>query len=97
MDLGGRAGSSYTSSPSRGNTPEASEHGSRRASFSSTGKPSASGRSGSGSSSRSTSFSLPNDVIGKELRSSFGERGEIEEEEMDEEGLNDSHIQNAVS
>lgn len=52
------------------------------------GRPSASisGRSGSGSSSRSTSFNLPSDargVIGE--MGSGAERGEVEEEEMDEE------------
>ena len=92
LDLGARAGSSYSASPtegkfsSRGTTPDPSEHGSRRTSFSSTGRPSISNRSGSGASSRSTSFSLPPETIGKELRGVPGERGEIEEEEMDEEG-----------
>lgn len=94
LDLGGRASSSigYNASPtqaqfsSRGTTPDPSENGSRRTSFSSTGKPSVSGRSGSGSSSRSTSFSLPNEAIGKELQTDFVESGEVEEEEMDEEG-----------
>ena len=96
LDLSGRiAGSSsgYATSPeqtafsSRGNTPDPSDHGSRRASFSSTGRPPANGRPGSGSSSRSTSFSLPPEAIAKEFRSRSrsGERGEIEEEEMDEE------------
>ncbi|KAL5527711.1 hypothetical protein ACEPAG_6512 [Sanghuangporus baumii] len=93
LDLGARAGSSYSASPteakfsSRGTTPDPSEHGSRRTSFSSTGRPSISGRSGSGASSRSTSFSLPPETIGKELRGAPGERGEIEEEDMDEEAL----------
>ncbi|EPQ59192.1 hypothetical protein GLOTRDRAFT_109575 [Gloeophyllum trabeum ATCC 11539] len=59
---------------------------SRRTSFSSTGgRPSLSGRSGSATSSRSTSFSLPNDAR-REIRSVEGDRGgEVEEEEMDEE------------
>ncbi|THH12267.1 hypothetical protein EW145_g117 [Phellinidium pouzarii] len=95
LDLGDKASSStsYSASPietrfsSRGTTPDPSENGSRRTSFSSTGKPSLSGRSGSGSSSRSTSFSLPNEASGKVLQSPPGERGEVEEEEMDEEAL----------
>jgi protein phosphatase inhibitor 2 len=60
--------------------PDGSEHGSRR--------PSISGRSGSGSrsSSRSTSFSLPPETIGKEFRGAHDVGGEVEfEEEMDEE------------
>ncbi|KAI5116620.1 hypothetical protein M0805_007791 [Coniferiporia weirii] len=95
LDLGSRAGfpNNLSTSPtetkfsSRGTTPDPSEHGSRRTSFSSAGKPSLSGRSGSGCSSRSTSFSLPNEVIGKDIQDSPGERGEVEEEEMDEEAL----------
>ncbi|EJD01550.1 uncharacterized protein FOMMEDRAFT_142142 [Fomitiporia mediterranea MF3/22] len=93
FDLDGRAGSSSGASPidakhsSRGTTPDASEHGSRRTSFSSSGRPSISGRPGSGASSRSTSFSLPSETIRKELRGEPDERGEIEEEEMDEEAL----------
>lgn len=95
LDLGDRASSSssYAASPvqttysSRGNTPDPSpsENGSRRTSFSSAGRPSSVGRPGSGSSSRSTSFSLPNESVRREFRASSSERGEIEEEEMDEE------------
>lgn len=67
---------------------ELAEQGSRRTSFSSTGRPSIPGRSGSGSSSRSTSFSLPTEALGKEFRGTGGDiGGEVEvEEEMDEEG-----------
>ena len=58
---------------------DGSEQGSRR--------PSISGRSGSGSSSRSTSFSLPPETIGREFRGAYVD-GEVEfEEEMDEEGM----------
>ncbi|PAV21245.1 phosphatase regulatory subunit glc9 [Pyrrhoderma noxium] len=93
LDLGRVGGSlaEYATSPtemkrsSRGTTPEPSENGSRRTSFSSVGRPSVSGRSGSGASSRSTSFSLPAETIGKEIRGASGERGEVEIEEMDEE------------
>ncbi|EIM87868.1 uncharacterized protein STEHIDRAFT_138415 [Stereum hirsutum FP-91666 SS1] len=51
------------------------------------GRPtSISGRSGSGSSSRSTSFNLPSDARGDITGiGSDAERGEVEEEEMDEE------------
>lgn len=52
------------------------------------GRPSTSisGRSGSGSSSRSTSFNLPSDARGDIGGMGSGaERGEVEEEEMDEE------------
>ena len=62
---------------------------SRRTSISSSGRPaSASGRSGSATSSRSTSFNLPSEAR-KEIRSDSrepGEEVEFEEEEMDEEG-----------
>lgn len=60
---------------------------SRRTSISSSGRPtSASGRSGSATSSRSTSFNLPNDAR-REIRADSREPGEeVEfEEEMDEE------------
>ena len=95
LDLGRVGGSlaEYATSPtemkrsSRGTTPEPSENGSRRTSFSSVGRPSVSGRSGSGASSRSTSFSLPAETIGKEIRGASGERGEVEMEEMDEESM----------
>lgn len=70
---------------SRGTTPELSEHGSRRTSFSSAGRPSVSGRSGSVASSRSTSFSLPNESRTAVDRNE--DTGEIEEgEPMDPEG-----------
>lgn len=63
----------------------ASGPSSRRASLSSVGRNS-SGRSGSATSSRSTSFNLPNEARG-EIRASGAEAGEeIEAEEMDEEG-----------
>ncbi|TDL29669.1 hypothetical protein BD410DRAFT_780145 [Rickenella mellea] len=96
LDLGGRGniGSSQSSSPRRSQSPTTmnsptdvtDERSSRRTSVSSGGRPPVSGRSGSVSSSRSTSFSLPSEVATKEIRSSSSERGEVEvEEEMDEE------------
>lgn len=93
LDLNGKAAapSSSATSPiqttfsSRGETPDPgdpdSQLGSRRTSFSSSGRQS----SGSRSSSRSTSFSLPNESA-ERIRISPGERGEVEfDEEMDEE------------
>lgn len=85
--LGARA-SSPTSVSSRGESPTsvmASGPSSRRASLSSVGRNS-SGRSGSATSSRSTSFNLPNEARG-EIRAVKAEPGEEPEtEEMDEEG-----------
>jgi protein phosphatase inhibitor 2 len=67
---------------------EISGPSSRRTSVSSLGRPSSSGRSGSGNSSRSTSFNLPSEARG-EIRSDKRETGEevevASEEEMSEE------------
>ena len=92
LDLGDRAHQS--TSPLRAQSPEGAgnEQESRRASFSSTGRPSVSGRSGSGSSSRSTSFSLPPEAVGRDFRDSGSERGEVEVEEIDEEGDMPSYL-----
>ncbi|KAF9006667.1 hypothetical protein BDQ17DRAFT_1540448 [Cyathus striatus] len=90
LDLSGH----YVSSPTREtpNSPTASSTGadysnpsSRRTSFSSQGRQGTS-RSGSATSSRSTSFSLPNDAR-REIRGDGRDRGEEVEmdEEMDEE------------
>jgi protein phosphatase inhibitor 2 len=87
LHLGARA-SSPTNVSSRAESPTsmvASGPSSRRASLSSVGRNS-SGRSGSATSSRSTSFNLPSDARG-EIRAVSAEPGdEIEGEEMDEEG-----------
>ena len=57
------------------------EHSSRRTSFSSSGgRPSLSGRSGSGASSRSTSFSLPSEALEDRLRVHPGEKADFDDE-----------------
>ncbi|KAL4076347.1 hypothetical protein J3A83DRAFT_4226656 [Scleroderma citrinum] len=86
LELGGARSpgfppSSLPESPTSG---VASGHSSRRASLSSVGKNS-SGRSGSVASSRSTSFSLPNDARNDVRSLADSPDSEIEEEEMDEE------------
>jgi hypothetical protein len=90
LDLSGRytpssnPGSSGIPSPTDADT---SGPSSRRTSLSSVGRPSsASGRPGSGNSSRSTSFNLPNEAR-REIRADKREPGEEVEldEEMDEE------------
>lgn len=93
LDLNGRTASPIspvrTQSPSNSSTAATgggSAPSSRRTSFSSTGRASVSGRQSSGSSSRSTSFNLPNearDIIRLENQQP-GDEIEFEEE-MDEE------------
>ncbi|KAN0097102.1 hypothetical protein V8E55_001548 [Tylopilus felleus] len=87
LHLGARAASPNSVS-SRGDSPTSmmvSGPSSRRASLSSVGRNSSGGRSGSATSSRSTSFNLPNEARG-EIRALKAEPGdEVETEEMDEE------------
>jgi len=86
LDLYAGQRSSPSPLPQSPTNADSSGPSSRRTSFSSaSGKPSVGGRSGSGSSSRSTSFNLPNEAR-REIRSFQDDRGgEVEEEEMDEE------------
>jgi protein phosphatase inhibitor 2 len=91
LDLSGRlTPSSIPSSPTFPSPTYADTSGpsSRRTSLSSIGRPSSSsGRPGSGSSSRSTSFSLPHEAKG-DIEVHRFEPGEVEfDEEMDEESM----------
>ncbi|TFK43823.1 hypothetical protein BDQ12DRAFT_675613 [Crucibulum laeve] len=91
LDLSGYVSSPQNETPSSPTVSstgaDASGPSSRRTSFSSAGRPGAGSRSGSATSSRSTSFNLPNDAR-KEIRADSRDPGnevEEEEEEMDEE------------
>jgi protein phosphatase inhibitor 2 len=88
----GEPGSPTVPSPTYADT---SGPSSRRTSLSSTGRPSSvAGRSGSGHSSRSTSFNLPNEARGEIRACKLHPGEEIEmDEEMDEESQNNYHHQ----